>query len=336
MAFFAVDNIQTGEELSEALFGAIEESLISLVIFSENYASSRWCLLELEKILKCRRKNGQFVMRIFYKVDPSDVRYRRRTYGDAFVKHERKYSLTVQSWRSAWSESADLSGFHSFFDYSLQPEYDVFVSFRGSDVREGFLSHLIEAFSLNQIASFGDDNIPKGHKISDVLLRAIEVSSIYLIIFSENYVSSSWCLLELVKIVECSRNGHILLPIFYKVDPSDVRHQRGSYGEAFVAHDRQYNPTTVQTWRFALKESANVAGFHSSTFRNDAKLVKEIVKSVLNLRHKVNSKEAYEIGTQFPHAEPLLQIKLEDLPVIRSIEVPYNSAATLSTVFWCC
>ncbi|KAK8465020.1 hypothetical protein PHAVU_010G132433 [Phaseolus vulgaris] len=174
MAFFAVDNIQTGEELSEALFGAIEESLISLVIFSENYASSRWCLLELEKILKCRRKNGQFVMRIFYKVDPSDVRYRRRTYGDAFVKHERKYSLTVQSWRSAWSESADLSGFHSFFDYSLQPEYDVFVSFRGSDVREGFLSHLIEAFSLNQIASFGDDNIPKGHKISDVLLRAIE------------------------------------------------------------------------------------------------------------------------------------------------------------------
>jgi len=36
-------------------------------------------------------------------------------------------------------------------------------------------------------------------------------------------------------------------------------------------------------------------------------LVKEIVKFVssivLNLKHKVNSKEAYEIGTQFPHAE---------------------------------
>jgi len=60
MAFFAVDNIQTGEELSEALFGAKEESLISLVIFSENYASSRWCFLELEKILKCRRKKGLY------------------------------------------------------------------------------------------------------------------------------------------------------------------------------------------------------------------------------------------------------------------------------------
>jgi len=40
---------------------------------------------------------------------------------------------------------------------------------------------------------------------------------------------------------------------------------------------------------------------------------------VLNLRHKVNSKEAYEIGTQFPHAESLLQIKSEDLPVIGCI-----------------
>ncbi|ESW07457.1 hypothetical protein PHAVU_010G131600, partial [Phaseolus vulgaris] len=197
--------------------------------------------------------------------------------------------------------------------HTLQSNYHVFVSFRGPDVRVGFLSHLIEALSLNQIVSFVDYNIPKGHQISDALLRAIEVSSIYLIIFSENYASSSWCLLELVKTVECRRKyGHMLLPIFYKVDPSDVRHQRGSYGEAFIAHEREYNLNTVQTWRYALKESANLAGFVSSTFRDDAELVKEIVKSVLNLRHKVNSKEEYEIDTQFPHAEPLL-----DFPVTR-------------------
>ncbi|KAK7381839.1 hypothetical protein VNO80_00387 [Phaseolus coccineus] len=136
---------------------------------------------------------------------------------------------------------------------TLQSKYDVFVSFRGADVREGFLSHLIEALSLNQIDFFVDYNIPKGYQISDALLRAIEVSSIYLIIFSENYASSSWCLLELVKMVECSEKyGHMLLPVFYKVDPSDVRHQRGSYGEAFVAHETEYNLTTVQTWRFYL------------------------------------------------------------------------------------
>ncbi|ESW07458.1 hypothetical protein PHAVU_010G131700, partial [Phaseolus vulgaris] len=113
IAFFADDNIQKREDLYEALLGAIEESLISLVIFSENYASSRWCLLELEKILECRRKNGQIAVPIFYKVDPSDVRHQRRSYGDAFVKHERNYSFTVQRWRSTLSESANLSGFHS-------------------------------------------------------------------------------------------------------------------------------------------------------------------------------------------------------------------------------
>ncbi|KAK7381834.1 hypothetical protein VNO80_00382 [Phaseolus coccineus] len=46
-----------------------------------------------------------------------------------------------------------------------------------------------------------------------------------------------------------------------------------------------YNLTTVQTWRFALKESANVAGFHSSTFRDEAELVKEIVKCVSSMVH---------------------------------------------------
>ncbi|KAK7381833.1 hypothetical protein VNO80_00381 [Phaseolus coccineus] len=182
-------------------------------------------------------------MPIFYEVDPSDVRHQRRTYGDAFVKHERNYSsTTVQSWRSALSESANLSGFYSsIFHDTLQSKYDVFISFRGPDVREGFLSHLIEALSLNQIASFVDYNIPKGHQISDVLLRAIE-----------------------------------------------------------------YNLITVQTWRIALKESANLVGFDSSTFRNDAKLVKEIVKCVssmvLNIRHKVNSKEQYEIEVPYSYA----------------------------------
>jgi len=37
-----------------------------------------------------------------------------------------------------------------------ESKYDVFVSFRGPDVREGFLSHLIEALSQNKITFFVD------------------------------------------------------------------------------------------------------------------------------------------------------------------------------------
>lgn len=148
-----------------------------------------------------------------------------------------------------------------------QIKYDVFVSFRGEDVRRGFLSHLIEAFSQKQIAFFVDDSILKGEELSEALFGAIEESYISLVIFSENYASSRWCLSELEKIMECRRkNGQTVVPIFYKVDPSDIRHQRRTYGDAFIKHERNYSLATVQTWRSALSESANLSGFDLSKF----------------------------------------------------------------------
>jgi len=155
----------------------------------------------------------------------------------------------------------------TFLNDTPQIKYDVFVSFRGADIRQGFLSHLIEAFSRKHIAAFVDHNILKGDELSETLLGAINGSLISLIIFSQNYASSRWCLLELVKIVECrKRDGQIVVPVFYKVDPSDVRHQKGTYGDAFAKHEGKFSLTTIQTWRSALNESANLSGFHSSTF----------------------------------------------------------------------
>jgi len=43
-----------------------------------------------------------------------------------------------------------------------------------------------------------------------------------IIVFSENYASSAWCLDELGKIIECRKNNRSMVPIFYKVDPSEV------------------------------------------------------------------------------------------------------------------
>ncbi|RDX98787.1 Disease resistance protein RPP4, partial [Mucuna pruriens] len=119
--------------------------------------------------------------------------------------------------------------------------YDVFVSFRGADIRQDFLSHLIKEFSRKQIAAFVDYKILKGDELSEALLAAIEGSVISLIIFSQNYASSRWCLLELVKIVQCRKeDGQIVLPIFYRVDPSHVRHQKGTYGDAFAEQFDHY------------------------------------------------------------------------------------------------
>ena len=108
-----------------------------------------------------------------------------------------------------------------------------------------------------------DDELQSGKKISTELLEAIESSKISIIVFSKNYATSTWCLNELVKILECKKNGQIVLPIFYKVDPSEVRSQSGKFGEALEKHEQfKDNINKVQRWKAALNEAGNLSGWH--------------------------------------------------------------------------
>lgn len=147
-------------------------------------------------------------------------------------------------------------------------KYDVFISFRGTDIRHGFLSHLRKELRQKQVDAFVDDRLEGGDEISPALVKAIEGSLISLVIFSKDYASSKWCLEELVKIIECmATQKQIVIPVFYNVDPSDVRHQKGSYGDALAIHEKsKRNPGRVQNWRSALNTAANLSGFHSSKF----------------------------------------------------------------------
>ena len=142
--------------------------------------------------------------------------------------------------------------------------YDVFLSFRGEDTRNGFTSNLNGILRHNGINTFMDDKLQRGENISTELLEAIESSRISIIIFSKNYASSTWCLDELVKILECKNNGQVVLPVFYKVDPSDVRNQNGKFGESFTKHEEKFkdDKEKVQRWRTALKEASNISGLH--------------------------------------------------------------------------
>ena len=103
-------------------------------------------------------------------------------------------------------------------------KYDVFLSFRGEDTRRNFTSHLYEALMQKKIETYIDNQLEKGDAISPALIKAIEDSLVYIVVFSENYASSKWCLGELSKIVECKKvQGQIVIPIFYDIDPSHVR-----------------------------------------------------------------------------------------------------------------
>ncbi|XP_059455238.1 disease resistance protein RPV1-like [Corylus avellana] len=84
------DNLKSGDEISLALLKAIEESKISIIVFSKNYASSRWCLEELVKILECRKTKGQNVLPLFYNLNPSIIRNQTNTIGEALTKHKER------------------------------------------------------------------------------------------------------------------------------------------------------------------------------------------------------------------------------------------------------
>ena len=112
---FRDDNeLPRGKDISSELHKAIEESKLSVVVFSKNYASSKWCLDELVKIIECKNKRGQIVIPIFYDVDPSDVRKQIGSYAEAaFTKHEERFKdkmEIIKNWKDALTEAANLSG----------------------------------------------------------------------------------------------------------------------------------------------------------------------------------------------------------------------------------
>ncbi|RXH94840.1 hypothetical protein DVH24_024524 [Malus domestica] len=149
-------------------------------------------------------------------------------------------------------------------------EYDVFISFRGEDTRTGFVSHLYKALRQKPINTFIDaEDLRKGDRLSE-LLTAIRESRISIVVFSQNYASSTWCLKELVEILECNHSkNQIVFPIFYQVDPSNIRKLEGSFAEAFAKHEGRSNVDVkeVQSWRSALPRACNFSGWDSKEYK---------------------------------------------------------------------
>ena len=173
-------------------------------------------------------------------------------------------SLASSSISSMDSSSSSLA---SSISSSSDWKYAVFLSFRGEDTRNNFTGHLYKALDQKGIETFMDDKkLRTGEEISPTLVTAIQRSRCSIIVLSENYASSKWCLEELVMILECNRTKNLkVVPIFYNVDPSHVRNQTGTFGEALAKHEEnlKIKVEKVQKWREALTQVANLSGLHS-------------------------------------------------------------------------
>ncbi|KAF5793771.1 putative TIR domain, P-loop containing nucleoside triphosphate hydrolase [Helianthus annuus] len=178
-------------------------------------------------------------------------------------------------------QSRSMASSSSSSSHSLK--YEVFLSFRGEDTRKNFVDHLYEDLVQQGIHTYKDDEtLPRGESIGPTLLKAIQESRIALVVFSPNYADSSWCLDELACIMECrDTSRQIVMPVFYHVNPSDVRNQKGKYGKAFSKHERK-NKQKVESWRNALEKAGNLSGWVINDTQNsyEAKCIKEIVDTI--------------------------------------------------------
>ena len=139
-------------------------------------------------------------------------------------------------------------------------KYDVFLNFRGEDTLYTFTNLIYGALIKEDIITFKDDEkLEKGKLISE-LFKEIEQSRFAIVIFSKDYASSTWCLDELAKIVQCEKEkGMTVLPVFYDVQPSDVCSENGTFAHALIEHEKKN--MKMQQWRDALSHVGNIVGW---------------------------------------------------------------------------
>ncbi|KAI9101467.1 hypothetical protein K1719_023949 [Acacia pycnantha] len=113
----------------------------------------------------------------------------------------------------------------------------------------------------------------------------MEESRMAICVFSRNYASSTFFLDELVHIHQCIKGkGRLVWPIFYEVEPSEVRHQKGIYEQALADHRIKHraDEKKMQSWKIALHEIANICGTYHNPRHGpyEFQLIEEIVKEI--------------------------------------------------------
>ncbi|KAK3430881.1 hypothetical protein EUGRSUZ_E02543, partial [Eucalyptus grandis] len=193
--------------------------------------------------------------------------------------------------------------------------YDVFLSFRGTDLRKNFVGHLYTALNQNGVHTFIDsEELRKGDQISVALMKAIEESCIAIIVFSEDYASSWWCLEEAAKIMECKEQGDLIVfSVFYKVEPKEVRTPRESYNKAMDKHEFKFGKDLekVKRWKKALFDAGGLSGWHLNE-GDESKLIQEIVKEISTYLVQTSLHVAkHPVGIDSPVAELKLMLNLK-------------------------
>ncbi|XP_042515819.1 disease resistance protein L6-like isoform X1 [Macadamia integrifolia] len=109
-AFIDSKDLWKGEDIGPELLRVIKVCKLSVAIFSERYAESKWCLWELDQMLGSYRTTGQTIFPIFFKVKPSDVKNQTGSFEISPQRHDKEEPQTLQRWRNALRAVGDKNG----------------------------------------------------------------------------------------------------------------------------------------------------------------------------------------------------------------------------------
>ncbi|XP_020997403.2 disease resistance protein RPP13 [Arachis duranensis] len=204
--------------------------------------------------------------------------------------------------------------------------YDVFLNFRGEDTRFLFTDYLYHGLAdVKKLEVFRDDpGLELGDEIKPTLMEAIKRSRIHIVVMSENYVSSSWCLLELEQMLKYSNNGtkRPVFPVFYHVTPAEVRYQINTKSkEAMEKHEKREGKDKAEAWKLALSTVCGLSGQHIQEKHQEkyeteviGKIAEQVSAKLLEIKQQLN-----RFDSQFEVVESLLN--LESCDTVRVVGI---------------
>lgn len=176
-------------------------------------------------------------------------------------------------------------------------QYQVFISHRGPDTKNNVASLIYHNLKPYGLRVFLDkEELRTGMTLSPAIRGAISSASVHLVIFSQNYAHSRWCLDELCWMLRSSHERKFI-PIFCDVEPWELRHtERGCYADAFHKHqqDGRVSPEVVEGWKEALREAAETKGLQFKSKESD---YGEFVREIENVVTKQVKWDPLEVAT---------------------------------------
>ncbi|KAM7481222.1 hypothetical protein LguiB_005805 [Lonicera macranthoides] len=163
---------------------------------------------------------------------------------------------------------------------STKYNYDIFFSLSYRD--RSNTDYLYKALVDSGLRIFRDgDPIERSEAIKSEVKKAMELSRFCIVVLSESYASSKWCLDQLVMMIECKRNA--IFSLFYD--------QKGRIGERFARYEEQlkveidYQRTEklldkIQGWSDALSFASDLPGFvlQNQADRDESKFIQKIIE----------------------------------------------------------